>query len=157
MEILMDADCLIKLTKAGLKEHICLYYKIAIPSIVKKEVVDAGKAKGYPDAALVEKNIQNRVIRISAEKSLSHLTGDQALLDIFKRGGYDAIATDDAKLIRFLRSAGIPVILPVIFVYFLYQRKIIAHVTALSWLEELSSFISEDEYSMIKLLLEEKL
>ncbi|HCC68550.1 MAG TPA: hypothetical protein DEP99_01495 [Nitrospiraceae bacterium] len=153
----MDADCLIKLTKAGLKEHICQHYKIVIPRIVKREVVDAGKTKGYPDASLVEKNIQNNCLRVSEEKSLSHLKGDQALLEIFKLGHYDAIATDDAKLIRFLRSTDIPFILPGIFIYFLYQRKIIDHGTALYWLKELSKFVSEDEYSMIKLLLEEKL
>lgn len=150
----MDADFLIKLTKAGLKEHICQYHKIAIPSIMKKEVVDAGKTEGHPDANIVEKNIQNNIIKVSGEKSLSHLKGDQALLETFKRGHYDAIATDDAKLIRFL---GIPFILPGIFIYLLYQKKIIDHKTGLSWLEELSNFISEDEYSIIKLLLEEKL
>ena len=53
MKTLMDADCLIKLTKAGLKEFICQHDQIAIPRIVKREVVDAGKMKGYPDADLV--------------------------------------------------------------------------------------------------------
>jgi hypothetical protein len=51
----MDADCLIKLTKAGLKELICQHEKIFIPAGVKREVVDAGKSKGYADADLVEK------------------------------------------------------------------------------------------------------
>jgi hypothetical protein len=33
----MDSDCLIKLTKAGLKEYICQEYEITIPAVVKKE------------------------------------------------------------------------------------------------------------------------
>ena len=37
MKILMDSDCLIKLTKAGLKEYICQEYEITIPAVVKKE------------------------------------------------------------------------------------------------------------------------
>ncbi len=37
MKILMDADCLIKLTKAGLKEHVCRQDEIIIPSIVKEK------------------------------------------------------------------------------------------------------------------------
>jgi hypothetical protein len=41
----MDADCLIKLTKAGLREPICRYEQIVIPAIVKREVVDAAKSK----------------------------------------------------------------------------------------------------------------
>ena len=46
MKLLMDADCLIKLTKAGLKELIAENATISIPETVKREVVDAGKIKG---------------------------------------------------------------------------------------------------------------
>jgi hypothetical protein len=72
------------------------------------------------------------------------------------RGRYDAIATDDAKLIRLFRSAGIPFISPGLLIYSLYQKNIIRKITALNWLEKLSTFISEDEYNMIKFLLEKK-
>jgi hypothetical protein len=57
MKILMDADCLIKLIKAGLKEPIGQQYEIFVPLIIKKEVVDAGKKKGVSEAELAEKNI----------------------------------------------------------------------------------------------------
>ncbi len=36
----MDADCLIKLTKAGLKETVCQSDTVFIPAIVVREVVD---------------------------------------------------------------------------------------------------------------------
>jgi rRNA-processing protein FCF1 len=156
MKILMDADCLIKLTKAGLKENISQHYEIAIPLVVKEEVVEAGKIKGVPDAELVEKNIQKNIIRVAGKKSLIHVKGDQALMEIFKRGQYDLVATDDAKLTRLLKSMAIPYILPGLLIYSLYQRNIIDKVDAKNWLEELSFFISEDEHSMIKLLLEER-
>ena len=42
MKLLMDADCLIKLTKAGLKELIAGDAAISIPETVRREVVDAG-------------------------------------------------------------------------------------------------------------------
>ena len=156
MKILMDADCLIKLTKSGLKEKVCQQYEIAIPAIVKKEVVEAGKRKGLPDAEVVEKNIKKDIIRVVGKESPTHIKGDQALIEIYKRGRYDAIGTDDAKLMRVLRLAGISYILPGLFIYSLYRRNIIDKVTALNWLEGLSNFISEDEHSMIKFLLEEK-
>ena len=60
----MDADCLIKLTKAGLKDLVCKYFFIFIPAIVKMEVVDAGKQHQCSDAGIVEKNIQNGKIII---------------------------------------------------------------------------------------------
>lgn len=155
MKILMDADCLIKLTKAGLKECICEHVEIFIPDIVKKEVVNAGKNKGCPDADSVERNISDNIIRVAQESS-KHIKGDQALIETFKRGRYDGVATDDAKLLRFLGSMGIPFILPGLFIYSFYQRGLIDPVAALNWLEKLSPFISEDESSMVKLLMEKK-
>lgn len=154
MKILMDADCLIKLTKAGLKEPICQQAEVVIPGLVKREVVDAGKAKGCQDADLVEKNIQQDLIRVSEGEFLSHAKGDQALIELFKQGQYDAIATDDAKLTRLLRSTDIPFILPGLLVYSFYQRNIIDKTTALNWIDKISDFISEDEYSIVKMLLE---
>jgi len=156
MKILMDADCLIKLIKAGLKESICQQYEIFVPFIIKKEVVDAGKKKGVSDAELAEKNIEKGIISVVGKESSAHMKGDQALIENFKRGSYNAIATDDAKLIRLLRTAGIPYILPGLFIYSLYQRNVIDRKTALKWLEDLSNFISEDENSMIRFLLEGK-
>jgi len=156
MKILMDADCLIKLTKAGLKEFICQHKKIAIPAIVKQEVVDAGKRKGYTDADLIEKNIRNGLIALAKEAALNHVKGDQALIATFKQGRYAGIATDDAKLIRILRAAGIPFILPALLIYLIYRKGLIDQVTGLNWLDRLSAFISEEEYSMTKHLLEER-
>jgi hypothetical protein len=46
--------------------------------------------------------------------------------------------------------------LPGLFIYSLYQRNIMDRKTALKWLEDLSNFISEDEYSMTRFLLEGK-
>jgi len=153
MKILMDADCLIKLAKAGLKESVCQEEQIVIPRIVKKEVVDAGKRKGLPDADAVEKNIKNGMIALEEEALPSTLKGDQALVASFKRGTYGSIATDDGRLIRMLRATGIPSILPGLLIHSLYKKGVIDRLTGLNWLERLSPFISDDEYSMTKLLL----
>jgi hypothetical protein len=130
---------------------------VTIPFVVKQEVVDAGKSKGTPDAEWVEKNIQRGILHvIVARKSGSTFPsrGDQALIETFHLGGYDVIATDDFKLIRSLKSIGIRWTLPGLLIYSLYQRKTIDKVTGLDWLEKLASFISDDEYSMVRLLLE---
>jgi len=156
MKILMDADCLIKLTKAGLKEFVCQHEKITIPGIVKQEVVDAGKLKGHADADLVDKNIRNGLIDLAKEATLNHVKGDQALIAAFKQGRYVAVATDDAKLIRILQAAGIPFVLPALLIYAIYRKGLIDEATGLNWLDRLSPFISEEEYSMTKLLLEER-
>lgn len=155
MEILMDADCLIKLTKAGLKEFICKEEKIVIPGTVKREVVDAGKSKGHPDADLIQENIRQGLIALAKEVISDHAKGDQALVATFRRGRYKAIATDDAKLIRILQATGIPSVLPALLIFSVCKRGLIDRGEALNWLEKLLPFISEDEYSVTKLLLEE--
>ena len=156
MTVLMDADCLIKLTKAGLKEPICRYEKITIPMTVKHEVVDAGRDKGYPDAEMIEMNIQNGLITLAKEGRARPLTGDQSLIETYKDGRYSTIATDDAKLTRLLRAARIPFILPALLIIAIYKKGKIDRNTGLEWLNKLSPFISEDEYSLSRILLEEK-
>jgi len=156
MKILMDADCLIKITKAGIKEKVCRQFEVVIPLTIKEEVVDAGKAKSHPDADLVEKNINAGLIVLESGKSSKRRKGDRALLEAFKNSQYTAVATDDAKLTRLFRATGIPFILPALLIFSVWKRGAIDQTTALNWLEKLSVFISEDEYSMVRLLLEEK-
>ena len=149
----MDADCLIKLTKAGLKELIAGNTTISIPGIVKYEVVDAGKTKGCSDAFAVEKNIGFGMIHI-IESSLAHKKGDYALIELFEKERFDAVATDDRKLTRHLQTHGIRFILPGLILYRLKEKGRIDSTTALWALNQLADFISEDEFSITKLLLE---
>ena len=155
MKLLMDSDCLIKLTKAGLKDLIASKDIIFIPEIVQREVVYAGKEKGCADALMVEKNIEAHVVKVT-EACSDYTSGDEALLTHFKRKDYDAVATDDVKLARFLRINGIPVILPALIIYHLFQDGAIVRKAALLALKQLTKFISDDEYSTVRLLMEEK-
>jgi rRNA-processing protein FCF1 len=153
MKLLMDSDCLIKLTKAGLKDLVGKNYMIFIPSVVQEEVVIAGKEKGCADATVVEENIKNGVIQI-IKKRLSYATGDEAVIGLFQRTGYNAVATDDAKLIRRLRLHNIPFILPALILFKLFQNNLIEEKTARWALDQLAPFISKDEYSTVHLLME---
>lgn len=155
MRILMDSDCLIKITKGGIKKAVSRHYKIFIPEAVKKETVDSGKVKGCSDADIIEKNIKAGTVRIAKESS-KNVKGDQALIEIFNKGKYDKIATDDVKFTRLLKLAGIPFILPGLLIYSLYNKGDINKQNAISCLNKISHFISEDEYSTIKILLEGK-
>jgi hypothetical protein len=154
MTILMDSDCLIKITKAGLKEPICRYERIIIPMNVKREVVDEGKRRGHADAEMIELNIENGLIGLAKGDEGRRLKGDQSLFEAFQGGRYSAVATDDAKLVRFLRSSHIPFIVPGILIYAIFKKGEIDRTTGLEWLDKLSPFISEDEFGLSKLLLE---
>ena len=149
----MDADCLIKLTKSGLKELVTKANEIIIPEIVKHEVVDSGKDKGCLDAIIVEKNINEGRI-IVAKIPTKHSSGDQALIDQFQKDKYDAIATDDTKLIKKLRINNMPFILPALIIYNLFQKNSLNYTEALKALDMLTDYISDDEYSTVRLLME---
>lgn len=153
MRLLMDADCLIKLTKAGLKELVAENATICIPGTVKREVVDAGKIKGCADAFAVEQNLSFGIIDV-IESHLDYTKGDHASVAFFEKEKYDAVATDDAKLTRHLKAHGIRFILPGLIVYQLQKEGRITSNTAHWALDQLSGFISEDEFSMTRLLLE---
>ena len=153
MKLLMDSDCLIKLTKAGLKSLVAREFSISILEVVKGEVVDAGKEKGCADAHIVEKNIEAHIIKI-VETSSDYQTGDGGILAHFNKKDYDAVATDDTKLIRLLRINGIPCIVPALIIYRLFQDRTIDRKTTLGALDKLAVFVSDDEYSAVKLLME---
>ena len=154
MKLLMDADCLIKLARAGLKDLVGGTYTICISSkVVQAEVVEAGKKKGCTDAVLVEKNIETKVIRITIGIS-NYTKGDEALVDLFQKAEYDAIATDDAKLTRRLKAHSIPFILPALIIFQLSQDNTIEKKTALWALKQLAPFISEDEHATVRILME---
>ena len=76
------------------------------------------------------------------------------MVAFFEKEKYDAVATDDAKLTRHLRAHGIRFILPGLIVYQLQKEGRITSNTAHWALDQLSGFISEDEFSMTRLLLE---
>lgn len=87
---------------------------------------------------------------------VDYTKGDHALVAFFEKEKYDAVATDDAKLTHNLKTHGICFILPGLIVYQLQKEGRINSITALWALDQLSEFISEDEFSMTRLLLEKE-
>lgn len=57
MRVIMDADSLIKQTKAKAKEVILKSVEACIPPKVFEETVVIPKEEGYPDACLIEENV----------------------------------------------------------------------------------------------------
>ncbi|MGH9922380.1 MAG: hypothetical protein ACRD38_06485, partial [Nitrososphaerales archaeon] len=68
MHVVMDTDALIKIAKSSLKELITSSISVHIPMSVKKESVDEGKVRRFPDAISLENNIQTGRIRVVKTK-----------------------------------------------------------------------------------------
>ncbi len=154
MRIYMDADCLIKLTKAGLKELIVKNYEVLIPSVVELEVVQAGLAKGLADARVVQENITQGLVSVFKNAGFKDKDGDMALTESFTESKCQAVATDDRKLVRILKSQSIPFVLPAVMLYNLCKSGRIKIDEGKKYLKKLKPFISPDELNAVKILLE---
>lgn len=89
MKLAMDADCLIKLTKAGLKEPVCTAWRVCIPPTVRRETILA--APGRPDA-----------VRIRANIAAEHLDDATAMRKLLQLG-------DERHLAKRYRSGAITI------------------------------------------------
>ena len=117
--LLIDADCIIKITKAGLKETLLDYFDTFILEKVRREVVEEGLEKGCEDAMVVKYNITKGKLKIV--ESLIDLSGDEAILKNFNRIDYDFVGTDDKKFIKRLKVLDIPYLVPGLLIYHLFQ------------------------------------
>ena len=68
MKVIMDSDCLIKLTRAKAKEVVLRNVEAYIPPKVFEETVMIPKEKGYPDAFIIEDNQKNGLLLIEDNK-----------------------------------------------------------------------------------------
>jgi hypothetical protein len=121
MKIVIDSDALIKLTKSGAKELITEYFDVAIPERVYEETVT--EAEGYPDAKEIERNI-----------------------DLFKRGDYDLLVSDDRRFLKHLAANGVPYLTPPFLIVYLLRTRKISKKYAENYIDNLKMYISEEEY-----------
>ena len=150
MRLVMDSDCLIKLAKAGIKETVCQAWTVTIPMAVHRETVH--QAAGRPDAIRIENNITAGCLTVATRDS-GHDKGDDAVLALYNAGGFDVVATDDARLIRHLRGLGVPCAVPAVLVVMLRQTGNISQDQAAQGLSALRPHISPEEHAAAKLML----
>ena len=108
----MDADCLIKITRAGYKESALRAFKVVVPEPVVREVVAQGLGRAASE--LIAMNIETRRIAVQAATGES---GDDALVAIYQAGTFDCVGTDDRRLINRLTTLGIACVVPGLLLY----------------------------------------
>lgn len=161
MKIVMDSDCLVKLSKAGAKEAIVSAMEVSITPLVKKETVDEAKANGYRDAFMIEENIDKELLHVVKLQGktlpvVSVIKGEKEVVSLFSQGNYDAIASDDKRFLKKLDSAKIPYLTPAACLIYLYKSNKIKKAEVAGMLEALKPFISRDEHAVVKLYLKEQ-
>jgi rRNA-processing protein FCF1 len=152
MVVLMDTDCLIKLTKAGLKEVVCQNFTIFVPPAVKQEALETGDR--HPDADVIKKNILAGLINVRSDSKQAAKRGEDGIFEAFSAGSYETVCSDDRKFIRRMRVMGVPYVTPAVFIPLLVERAALTIEEAYERLDILSSFISDEEAHTVKLFLE---
>ena len=153
MRLLMDSDCLIKITKSGLKELITNHCEVLIPATVQYEVIQVGIAKGLADAEVAWKNVSSGKLEIFGDTAPLE-KGDESLIRLYASSQCDAVATDDARLVKRLKTHGVPFILPGLIILKLVESGHIDRHDAVKALERLAEYISADEHATVVLLME---
>jgi rRNA-processing protein FCF1 len=147
MKIVMDADCLIKLTKAQLKEAVCQACDVLVPSTVLGEVLR--NASAHPECEVIQANLGDGKL-VEAKTLRSHAKGEHAALEVFDPDKHSGIASDDKRFVRELRLKGIPYITAGVFIPMLVQRGQLSVDDADRRLGLLAPTISEDEAALIR-------
>ena len=124
-----------------------------MPQAVHSEVVDAGKRKRCEDAFVVEKNISEGKIGV-LDKTSASAKGDDAVIELYDAAMFDAVGTDDSRLVKRLINDGIPFILPAVIILKMFDSKHVERDKAILMLNQLAPFISDDEYAMTYALIE---
>jgi hypothetical protein len=151
MKLIMDADCLIKLTNAGGKEPVCRAFVVVIPVGVKREVVDGGGDR--PDADTVDRNIQAGLLVVAATAGACSRKGEDWALALYSEGGFDGICSDDRRFLAKLRTLGIPYLTPAALIVVLARKGCLSKAEAMAHLAALAPFVSADECTVARLKL----
>jgi len=165
MNLAIDTDALIKLTKSSSKGTVGKAFTVLVPGDVQRECVQQGKAGGFPDALRVEENIGRRLLTVrkptrSAEteaivRDLKLTGGEADVLRLYRSGGIDLIVSDDRRFLQILEALGIPYSTPGLLLAALSKMGKISRKEALEHLGKLEALISEEEYSEAKRAVEE--
>lgn len=125
------------------------------PHLVKEEVVDRGRLKGYPDAHLIDKNISDKLLKVGGGRNSDINAGEKEAVALFENEGFDAIGSDDKRVIQQLRLFNIPYITPAVLIALMLKRGDITQVEANRRLSDLSEYISENEYYSVRLFIDQ--
>jgi hypothetical protein len=151
MRVVMDADCLIKLTKARLKESVCAAYEVLLPPEARREVMK--NAPEHPECAVIAQNLASSLLGVIPVAGGS-ATGEAAALAAYQRGGYDGIGSDDKRFVNRLRILGVPYITPAVFIVLLAREGHVGVPEALDKLDRLAPLVSDEEATVARLHLE---
>lgn len=164
MNIALDSDVVIKMTKSSLKEAVVSVFSALLPSEVEEECVEQGKKGGHVDALKVEENIKRGRIHVRGTRrsgpaetivrDLSLKSGEAGLVRLHASGGIDVVVSDDRRFLNVLQTLEIPFATSSSLIVALARRNKIKRGEALVYLQKLAEYISEEQYTEARAAIE---
>jgi hypothetical protein len=153
MAFLIDADALVKITKAGLKETLTAHLDLRMAPVIAKEVIQEGKQLGHADAAEVERNVNRKRLRIttappSSLKATLFEGGEADLVALYGSGNFSAVISDDQRFLSRAIEFGTDILTPSAALVLLVRRRKLSARTACDRLGALKPYISAEEYTL---------
>lgn len=163
----MDADGLIKLSKAEVLTPLLRSHEVLIPEEVYEEAVIRGKLELYEDAFELEKVLEKDRTPIRTVKPVRHISrvlegvpslgkGERAALHLYHAEDAGAILSDDRVFLRFLNESSIPYLTPAGVIVRLVEVGRLAHADGLAALDRLESHVRDSVYRRAREDLEEQ-
>ncbi|MAG19805.1 hypothetical protein CL618_00015 [archaeon] len=159
--LLFDSDALIKLTHSEALIKVCVSFRCIITDDVKREVVDEGKKRFYPDAEIIEKLIEDNLLKIKNPKKKVEIkknlgSGELSILSLNKEIKNHLIISDDKEFIKELEKEDIDFLIPGDLIILLKKMRKINQKEAKNYIEKMKVFIREEDYKKFKKELEGK-
>jgi rRNA-processing protein FCF1 len=125
-------------------------WEVCMPAMVRRETVE--RAPALPDAMRIRDNIASGRLTVVAGGADAK-RGEDEVLQLYKAGGFDAVATDDVRFIRRLRVLGVPYAVPGVIVVKLRQSGALSADEAEKALAALRPHISSEEHAVAQVVL----
>lgn len=158
MQLILDADALIKLNRAGVLGQVARGFECVVPSSVFEEVVSNGRALGYADADDIETHLKDQAEIVPVEASSRDDSvlgaGELGILEILGRVEDLIVVSDDRRFLLVLGLEGFRFLTTGAVLVLLHNHHLITQVEAMTALGRLRSAISESAYSLARTALE---
>lgn len=144
MRLLLDADGLIKLHRAGVLGQMVNAFRCTVPEAVYHEVVTRGKERLHQDAEEIEHILGEEVEVIRTEQAYGETglgAGEMAVLTLAVQYQNAIVVSDDRRFLALLTVRGLRFLTPADLLVVLARRRILTKGEAQKALERLRPMV----------------
>lgn len=145
MRLILDADAIIKLNRAGILADVVQAYECLITQSIYEEVVLVGRAKGYVDAEPID-GILIHARHIDVEGNIERTglgRGERSILVALRAWPESAVVTDDHRFMSALSRLAVLTLPSIAVVVLLVREGLMAIADGLRIVDAMEPYVSD--------------